>query len=71
MYLKEFDKKGPHDDDIMKIMIITNIFNNVFIITSVRMAQRAHMMMIVRSTGNIANNRNLAKPLKRRMNILS
>ena len=67
MCLKEFDKKGPHDDDIMKIMIITNIFNNIFIITSVRMAQRAHMMMIVRSTGNIANNRNLAKPLKREL----
>ena len=35
--------------------------------TWVRMAQRAHMMRMVRRTGNIANNRNLAKPLMRRM----
>ena len=49
--------------DTTLVSIVNIVYTKTAFTTCVRMAQRAHMMRMVRRTGNIANNRNLAKPL--------
>ena len=54
------------DTTLVSIVII--VHTTTAVSTCVRIAQRPHMMRMVRRTGNIANSRNLAKPLSHILN---